>query len=81
MLEDYVIRKAAGANWLICTTQDEERYISPVIINESAAYIIEQLKSGMSIEEISAGIAHESRISVKVIEADIKELIKNISKI
>lgn len=80
MLDRYVVRKAAGANWLIDMHQIDGEYKNPVYINDSAAFIIAHIKSGSSRVDTAQLISDAYGADKEKVLADIDELLASLGE-
>ena len=77
--ENYILRKAAGENYLLDISQRGKPYIKPLILNDSAAAIVAKLMSGHSVDEVAYMIAGDDKtVQQKQVCADIEALLSSI---
>ncbi len=76
-MKHLIVRKAAGAYWLI-NPEQKSGYKAPIMINESAAEIIGYLKEGRTKTETAVILSEGDASIVSEIEKDIEELLKKV---
>ena len=75
----YVLRRVGGSSFLLDTEQSGKPYMKPVVLNDSAADIVERLMSGLSAEAVAEEISsHEEGLSRDAILSDIKIMCDDI---
>lgn len=80
MMENYQLRKAAGAYWLLDMSQSGKENIMPISLNEAGAKIWCLLCEGLSVEEIAKDIAGEYQIAESEALEDVKQFVSQLQK-
>ena len=73
-IERYVLRRAAGACWLVDVLQEGETYRPPVQLNDTGAFLWEGLCRGTPEEELARQLAGEGdavHLRAEVAEIDL----------
>ena len=78
-MNNLIIRHAAGVYWLIKPVQ-KSKYVQPLVINESAAEIVEYIQDGKNVYDIAVMLSEGDQSIVSEIEQDILNLINEINR-
>lgn len=78
--DNYLLRYAAGANWLIKTDQQDADYIAPLMINEVGALIWKGIGDGCDLQELSALLQSRYHIEPEVALKDVKQFLTQLEK-
>ena len=76
--DGYVLRKAAGAFWLIDTAQQGAPYHAPLGMNESGAQIWQLAQAGMTPEQIAARLAEPDGITPEEVRTDVEIFLEQV---
>ena len=77
--DDMLLRKVAGATYLIDVSQSGKPYHRPVVLNDSGAYIVERLIRGERPEQIAQEFAAaDESLKKEEILGDIDLMIRDI---
>lgn len=74
-LKDYVIRRVAGANYLVYVGMTTDEYIGPVMLNEVGADICEQLIAGKDSRRIVKMLSDKYGVDESVIINDVDDFV------
>lgn len=78
-MQEYQLRKAAGAYWLLAMKQNGKEYQQPLMLNESGALIVEAVTQGNSKEMIAEEFAERFSLSKEEALEDIEGFLKQLS--
>lgn len=76
----YIVRKAAGAYWLLDISQTGMPYIRPLEMNESGAYILKKYWQGFEEKDIVRLMSEEYDVDASEVEEDVKEFLKKLKQ-
>ena len=79
--ERYVLRRAAGACWLVDVLQDGESYRPPVQLNDTGAFLWEGLCRGTPEEELARQLAGEGDVPPEEALADVRGFLEELRKL
>jgi hypothetical protein len=74
-MDGIVMRKAAGAYFLVDINQKERKYIPPLEINETGAQIFDLYSRGRTSDEICSEIADGEELDRNEVIQDIDEFV------
>lgn len=80
MMENYQLRKAAGAYWLLDMSQSGKENVLPVSLNEAGAKIWSRLCEGARMEEIAKDFAGQYQIAESEALEDVKQFVSQLQK-
>jgi hypothetical protein len=80
MTGNYILRYAAGANWLVKADQQDADYVAPLMINEVGAVIWKGIEAGYPAGEITVLLQNRYQINLEEARSDVEEFLEQLQK-
>ena len=79
-MENWKLYEAAGGYWLYDSVKGPDLLLRPIMISRIGADIIDMLKSGLSIAEVTVNISRQYEIDIESADADVRDFINAIAR-